>query len=147
MIKPDGESIAQWFKENKILILLAGLGLVLLVGVVLMTENSISHWLFNRSVRKDREALTEKTKQIANETQQIEEMKRQRAEHVGELKELTNNLANANVADEQARADINASANEVQKAVANLANAINANSNVNATVEDVTRKLDKLDIH
>lgn len=117
-----------------------GAGLLLvLVGTALWMSDCGSNYFFNRGVTKDKQAIANKTTQIADETKTIDQMKANRDEHIGELKVLANNLVNANIADNRAK-------EEVQQAVANLAAVVNSNSNVNARVEDVNKKLDQLGI-
>lgn len=146
MFKLDFESIGQSIKNNKNKLIVIGLAILLGVGVLLFTENKISNWMFNRSVKKDLNAIKQTGEEIKDLTNQIEDLKQQRAEKIGEYKEATNILVNASVADNTARSDIAPAAAEVAQAQANLANVVNSNSNVNATVDDINRKLDKLGI-
>jgi chromosome segregation ATPase len=138
MIRPNWSGIWESVVAYKTVFIAIGL-LVVLALVAAYISYCGSNWSFNRGIRKEKEAIANKTAEIANKTTRIDELKQERDQDVGELKVLTNNLANANVADENARAEVN-------RAVANLAKAVNANSNVNATVEDVNRKLDQLEI-
>jgi ABC-type multidrug transport system fused ATPase/permease subunit len=133
------ETVIAFVKANKIVFIVVGL-IVLLVIVAMYMTDCGSRWSANRAENKDRQAIANKTNQIANETANIEQMKQDRAQHVGELQVLTNSYVAANVTDERAKA-------EVQQAAANLASIVNSNANaVPARVEDVNRKLDQLGI-
>jgi hypothetical protein len=127
------------FYENKrVWLIIGGLAFVL-IGAALYITDCGSNYFFNRGVTADKQAIANKTTQIAEETKTIDQMKANRDEHIGELKVLANNLVNANISDNRAK-------EEVQQAVANLAAVVNSNSNVNARVEDVNKKLDQLGI-
>lgn len=145
-MKFDGESFIQSLKDNKTKLIIIGLALLLGVGIILFASDRISNWWSGRSITADKKAIKDKGEEIKVLTNQIEDLKQQRAEKVGEFKELTNSYVNASVADNTARAEIPQAAQEVSQAAANLANVVNSNSNVNATVDDINQKLDKLGI-
>jgi type II secretory pathway component PulM len=126
-------------EKYKIWLIGGGLLLVLIIVALWMSDCG-SNWKANREIKADRNAIANKTNQIANDTAAIEQAKQDRAQHVGELQVLTNSLVAANLTDERAK-------QEVQQAAANLASVVNSNSNaVPARVEDVNRKLDQLGI-
>lgn len=133
------ETVIASVKANKIVFIVLGL-IVLLVIVAMYMTDCGSRWSATRGENKDKQAIANKTAQIANTTSVIEQAKQDRAQQIGELKVLTDNLANANISDNRAK-------QEVQQAVANLAAVANSNANaVPARVEDVNRKLDQLGI-
>jgi hypothetical protein len=126
-------------EKYKIWLIGGGLLLVLVIVALWMSDCG-SNWKANREINADKNAIANKTNQIANDTAAIEQAKQDRAQHVGELQVLANTLVAANLTDERAK-------QEVQQAAANLASVVNSNSNaVAARAEDVNRKLDQLGI-
>jgi hypothetical protein len=123
---------------NKRWIIYAVLALVL-IGTGLFIWQSVDTYIFNRGVKKDKAAIANKINEIANVTANINAMQANRAEKVGELRELTNVYVDASNADAQAKAEAN-------RALSNLATVVNSNSNVNASADDLQKKLDKLGV-
>jgi len=133
------ESIIAKLKASKWHILIWGIVAVVAIGAALFIWQAIDSYIYNRGVKKDKAAIANKINEIANVTANINAMQANRAEKVGELRELTNVYVDASNADAQAKAEAN-------RALSNLAVVVNSNSNVNASSDDLQKKLDKLNI-
>ena len=123
--------------HKKLTAIVAGLIALLIFGWWLIT--TLEAWYGQRQINKDKQAIVNKTQEIVNVQTNINAMQANRDEKIGELKVLTNSYVNASNVDARAQAEAN-------QALANLAKAVNSNSNVNASVDDLNKKLDNLDI-
>jgi chromosome segregation ATPase len=138
-------TLSLWFKNavgwislhKKFTAIVVGLIALLLFGWWLIT--TLEAWYGQRQINKERQAIVNKAQEIANVQANISAMASNRDEKIGELKVLTNSYVNASNVDAKAQAEAN-------QAVANLAKVVNSNSNVNASIDDLNRKLDQLDI-
>lgn len=112
-------------------------GLVL-IAAVLFGLDRCGTWQANRGIQKDKEKIANTVSQIANIKTEIANLQNQEAEKRGELARDVETLTNQVFGREEAKAEAN-------KALANYNAALAANSNVNATAQDFTNILEKLD--
>src|SRR6185369_7464274 len=118
--------------HKKLTAIVVGLISLLIFGWWLTT--TLEDWYGQRQINKDKQAIVNKTQEIVNVQTNINAMQANRDEKIGELKVLTNSYVNASNVDARAQAEAN-------QALANLAKAVNSNSNVNASVDDLNKKL------
>ena len=116
----------------------AGVGLLILIGLVAFGIDRCGKWNESRADRKTKEQIANTAKEIANISNTISNLELQKAEKQGELNRDMEQL-HSDLADrEDAKAETNA-------ALANFQKAVNSNSNVNRTAEDLEEILRRLD--
>ena len=134
LIEPN---IIDTLKRYKTYLVIGGLA-VLLVGAALFLYSCGDDYLFKSKVQKDKEAIANTAQEIANVSKEIANLQLQKEG----LK------ANLNTATEQLHKDVfghEEAKKESNQALANLQKAIETNSNVDRTVEDLNRALERLE--
>lgn len=137
-MKINWSGIAESISANKGKLIAIALGLVLLVGVIFWISDSYGTWSFGRGQNKAKEQIANTAKEIANIQTEIANLENRKSEKQGELKRDTEALSNSLFGLEEAKKETNA-------AIANFQKAVNNNSNVNRSLEDLDKVLEKLE--
>lgn len=123
-------------KPYKRWIIYGGLGL-LLIGVGLFLYQCGDEYLFKSKVQKQKDEIADTVQEIKDKSNQISELEKEKAALA----------ANVNTATQELQKDLfglDEAKKETNQALANLAKAVNANSNVDRTLEDLNKALEKL---
>lgn len=136
-MKFDWESIKDWALLHKVKLIAIALAAVLVFAAILWALDAFDSWSFNRSHTKAKEQVANTAKEIANIQTEITNLETKKAEKVGELKRDTEALTNSLFGLDEAKKETNA-------ALANLQKAVNANTNVDRSVQDLEKVLEKL---
>jgi chromosome segregation ATPase len=134
LIEPN---IIDTLKRYKTVLVVGGLGL-LLVGVALFLYDCGEGAWFRSKVEKQKEEIANTAKEIANVSNQITELERKKE----------GLRVNVNTATEELQRDIfgrEEAKEEANKAIANFERSVNANANIDRSIEDMERVLEKLE--
>jgi hypothetical protein len=123
--------------QHKKFLVFGGLGL-LLVGTALFLYQCGGDYAFKSKVQKDKDAIANTAKEIANISNTIVNLELQKES----LK------TNVNAATEQLQKDLfghEDAKKETNQALGNFQKAVNANANIDRTLEDLNKALERLD--
>lgn len=126
-----------FIRRHKTKFVIAGLA-VLLIGVALFLYDCGEAAWFKSKVQKQKDAIANDAKEIANVTNQIANLELKREGLRTNVNTSTQELTNSLFGLEDAKKQTN-------QALANLDKAVNSNSNVDRTVDDLNKVLERLD--
>lgn len=123
--------------QHKKWLIYGGLGLLLIL-VALFLYQCGDEYLFKSKIQKQKDGIASELKEIGNISNQIANLQEKKAAAA----------ANVNTATQELHKDLfglDEAKKESNQALANLQKAVNANSNVDRTVEDLNKILEKLE--
>lgn len=123
--------------QHKKWLIYGGLGLLLILAALFLYQCG-DDYIFKSKVQKEKDAIANDLKEIANKSNQITELEKEKAALTANVNTATQELTNSLFGLEDAKKETN-------QALANLQKAVNSNSNVDRTVEELNKILEKLD--